>query len=70
VRDPVEVKRHPVAMVIIKLADSYVKTLSNCNTFPGNEEEELLSTLLWGIYLRVKLHQFCGGLFKLSGSQT
>jgi peptide alpha-N-acetyltransferase len=60
VRDPVEVKRHPVAVIIIELADSYVKSLSNSNTFPGNDEEESPSTLLWSMYLRVKLHQFCG----------
>lgn len=60
VRDPVDVKRHPVAIMITELADSYVESLSIKNTFPGSDAEESPSTLLWAMYFRVKLHQFCG----------
>jgi len=60
VKDPVDVKQHPITLLITELSDSYLQSLLSKNTFPGSDIEESPSTLLWTMYFRAKLHALCG----------
>jgi len=58
--DPVDVKMHPVYRMIEELVNGYITSLTTTSSFPGAEEEESPSTILWTWYLRALLHERCG----------
>ena len=60
VKDPLDLKCHPMMVLLVELVDSYVESLATRNTFPGDETDQSPSTLLWAMYLRTQLHAMCG----------
>jgi tetratricopeptide (TPR) repeat protein len=60
-KDPVDAKAHPIMAVLESVADGYITSLNTTDrTFPESDVEESPSTYLWALYLRAKLHEFCG----------
>jgi len=60
VKDPADVRSHPIMGVIIDLVDSYISSLTISAKYPGEVDEELPSTILWAWFLRAQLHEMCG----------
>jgi tetratricopeptide (TPR) repeat protein len=59
--DLMEVKSHPVFMMLMDMVEGYIACLASESKFSkGDEDEESPSTLLWAWYLRAGLHELAG----------
>ena len=58
VKDPYDVKLHPVFILFVELVEGYISSLeTNKKLLPDDEFEEPPSTELWAWYLRAGLHE-------------
>mmetsp|Transcript_285 Transcript_285/g.552 ORF Transcript_285/g.552 Transcript_285/m.552 type:complete len:918 (+) Transcript_285:161-2914(+) len=55
--DPLDVKAHPVHVLLVDLIEAYITSLSSNNSFPSGDGECPPSALLWAWYLRSILHE-------------
>jgi len=55
--DPLDVKAHPVYVLLVDLIDTYITSLSANNSFPNGDGDSPPSALLWAWYLRSILHE-------------
>ena len=56
--DPLDVKAHPVYVLLVDLIEAHITSLSSNNSFPSGDTTECPpSALLWAWYLRSILHE-------------
>ncbi len=59
-KDPVDIKANEAFKSIVKLVEDLIESLEANSTFPGSNDVEAPSTLLWTWYLRAGLHELVG----------
>ncbi len=55
--DPLDVKTHPVHVLLVDLVETYITSLSSNNSFPNRDAQSPPSALLWAWYLRSILYE-------------